>query len=605
MQLLFLRTLKIPALIWKRLGELPASLREAYNDTYEINLESYVEDERSITKSAFKLLLSLHKPLEHRDFLHALSFCNDDRITLSTEELLDLCFGFLVFDSGQNVFRFAHLSVREFLETKPDYSPESSHALAAQFCLRYLCTSNDSGPYLIPRDTSPDSGVAPSDMGVSATGLEYDGRVMSWKISPSAINEDPFLFNGSFNEDPFGQVPSNGDPFLDQVQEYACLYWVDHTAGSRHFRLAQPLNTMLRDFVMDASQVVSPWFMYWNSLVIHCSWHTQICQGFPSRQIKTINDMAHIPADYLFTAIIWAFNDLLELRLRSRPDSLLLRSRGDSLSALQLACLYGNRDTVKVLLDWDWSLQVDDNQTLLALAMKGLRESRLWSSSGLAVDDKYIETMKFLLSCGVDPNMNMRLYDRTHDFVELDFPILSAIDTGSTELVKVFLDHGANADAEDYNGLKAFHVAAVKGELEIAGLLLAARTNVDDFARTFLKHVDLIHQALEEMDKRMLTTALRKWPRDARGNTYLDYALYRAVEQYIYDCVKPLLVTGANPNATFGGESIIDCAIGRIRMLLFNKEHFLLQLLLDHGAVPTEQSSKKNLKSLGFHSDSW
>ena len=179
LQLQFLRTLKIPAAIRKRLGELPKDLRETYDETYNLRIK-HVEEQCSIVEISFKLLLSLQTPLRHEEFLQALSFCGDDKIDLSAEELLDLSCGFLVLDTELDVFRFAHLSVREYLDTRSEYSPESSHALAAQFCLRYLCTSITSGPFLIPRDPWPDDGAM----------LRSDSRIMSWEIDPSQSNYD-------------------------------------------------------------------------------------------------------------------------------------------------------------------------------------------------------------------------------------------------------------------------------------------------------------------------------------------------------------------------------------------------------------------------------
>ena len=58
-------------------------------------------------------------------------------------------------------------------------------------------------------------------------------------------------------------------PFLDRVQEYTYTHWADHTAGSRHLRRVYPLDTMLRESIMDAPEVASPWFMYWNSLATY------------------------------------------------------------------------------------------------------------------------------------------------------------------------------------------------------------------------------------------------------------------------------------------------------------------------------------------------
>lgn len=189
LQLQFLRTLKIPAAIRIRLGELPKDLRESYDETYKLRLMSDVEEQSSIAESAFKLLLSLRTPLGHRDFLHALSFCSADKVNLSAEELLDLCCNFLVLDTELDVFRFAHLSVREYLETKSEYDSESSHALATQFCLRYLCTSNPNGPFSIPRDPWPDDSAVFGDTNRSGIDLTSDSRVMSWTIDPSLFEK--------------------------------------------------------------------------------------------------------------------------------------------------------------------------------------------------------------------------------------------------------------------------------------------------------------------------------------------------------------------------------------------------------------------------------
>lgn len=41
----------------------------------------------------------------------------------------------VVFDSTLDTFRFAHLSVSEFLEKLPEYTKEETNALAAKRCL--------------------------------------------------------------------------------------------------------------------------------------------------------------------------------------------------------------------------------------------------------------------------------------------------------------------------------------------------------------------------------------------------------------------------------------------------------------------------------------
>ena len=44
----------------------------------------------------------------------------------------------VVLDRTNSIFRFAYLSVREFLETQPDCSIQASHSLASQLCFVHL-----------------------------------------------------------------------------------------------------------------------------------------------------------------------------------------------------------------------------------------------------------------------------------------------------------------------------------------------------------------------------------------------------------------------------------------------------------------------------------
>ena len=212
-------------------------------------------------------------------------------------------------------------------------------------------------------------------------------------------------------------------------------------------------------------------------------------------------------------------------------------------NALQLACLYGSHDTVKLLLERGWGLQVESKTSLLGLTIHGLRRCGcLWSPS-LAIGDRSIETAKLLLSYGVNPNEISEFNEGFNTF-----PIFKAIGVGSAELVKVLLDFGASADVEDYRGLKTFHVAAIDGKNEIADLLLAASTDANDFARTVCRAVALVHQALRSHDKTGLLAALDKWPRDARGSKYLSRALRTATRNNNYNsanCLKALLDKGA------------------------------------------------------------
>ncbi|KAL8826680.1 MAG: hypothetical protein Q9170_007310 [Blastenia crenularia] len=353
MQLQFLRTVKLPAVVRKRLGELPRDLREAYEQTYQIRLESYLEEQRLITQNAFKLLLSLQISFSQWEFLHALSFSSEDKLELSSEELLDLCSGFIVLDANSNRFRFAHLSVREYLESNSEYAPEANHAVAAQYCLRYLCTSNVSGISLMQEAFSS---VNPQ---LRFTRLQENTIDLPWNLAGDSS-------------------------FVDKVQAYACLYWVNHVVGARQLRLANPLMSLFRDFIMDDQQEASPWFTAWNNRLLDPNRVKSGVRMGERRRRRRANHKpsawnyyhilatTHDPADYLFLACLFGFHEILDIRLRSDPDPLEVVDKTWEYNALQLACHYGLYDTVEVLLDRGFNINIrSGNQGLLMVTMKG------------------------------------------------------------------------------------------------------------------------------------------------------------------------------------------------------------------------------------------
>lgn len=95
-----------------------------------------------IIEAPFKLLMCQQEPLETKDFLTGLQFCRNKRTPISSKTLLDLCANFVILDRELNIFRFAHLSVREFLEKKDGFDAASNHPVAAECCLRYLSDVN-------------------------------------------------------------------------------------------------------------------------------------------------------------------------------------------------------------------------------------------------------------------------------------------------------------------------------------------------------------------------------------------------------------------------------------------------------------------------------
>lgn len=116
------------------------TLESLYADTFE-RISTGETFARKIAIQAFSLLMCLQEPLSPAAFLTAIAMADPHHrhLEFNLSDLLDTCFNLVVLDSKLNVLRFAHVSVQEFLESKPDLAPCCNHRLAAMSCLN-VCT---------------------------------------------------------------------------------------------------------------------------------------------------------------------------------------------------------------------------------------------------------------------------------------------------------------------------------------------------------------------------------------------------------------------------------------------------------------------------------
>jgi hypothetical protein len=66
-------------------------------------------------------------------------------ILISKDLVLDICNNFVIFNSKLDTFRFAYLSIQEFLEKRLEHDTSTSNRLIAEICLwSMLSTDSDS-----------------------------------------------------------------------------------------------------------------------------------------------------------------------------------------------------------------------------------------------------------------------------------------------------------------------------------------------------------------------------------------------------------------------------------------------------------------------------
>jgi hypothetical protein len=120
MQLQYLCSFKFDNDIKKSLGRLPPDLYTLYGDIYDFLSKTPGEQGAMVFKNVLSWLLCAQRRLRAEELLVAVSVNPSDKTSnnsITKEDVLELCNNSVVFDGQLNTFRFAHLSVREFLKT--------------------------------------------------------------------------------------------------------------------------------------------------------------------------------------------------------------------------------------------------------------------------------------------------------------------------------------------------------------------------------------------------------------------------------------------------------------------------------------------------------
>ena len=134
-QLDYLCTLSTSSCIEERLSLFPYSLEKVFDKIYEESTVCIGPEKTSVIEAAFSWLLHCRMPLSKDAFAKAVSYTLDGCPKLTLAAILDACFNFIEIDETMNVFRFTHLSVREYLLKKRIFRPALANS---QILLSYL-----------------------------------------------------------------------------------------------------------------------------------------------------------------------------------------------------------------------------------------------------------------------------------------------------------------------------------------------------------------------------------------------------------------------------------------------------------------------------------
>ena len=294
-------TLKLDADVKNTLGRLPPNLEELYVEIYEQQISQYHgKAGRATIGHILKWLLFAHRQMNSFEFCTAVTLnLPISAGELDKEHILDLCHNFVIYDDTLDTFRFAHLSVREFLETRAEYAQIPCHVLAAETCLIQL-------------------------IGSTNTGTARD-----------------FLKNECAFED-FSKLASASESMVGSFHKYATIYWIPHCAsiGEEGRQKDSHFQRLFRFFLFTDCGTLSP-LDAWMLSYRHCP-YDEYAPFYLRRALDNYSTPVIAP---LFLACAFGFCEILRESLEN-----LRLSVQESREAWEIALLGEQDEALKILL---------------------------------------------------------------------------------------------------------------------------------------------------------------------------------------------------------------------------------------------------------------
>lgn len=464
------------------------------------------------------------------DFLLALRYCSGKDIQLALEVLLDLCFNFVTHDKELDRFRFAYLSVQEYLTEKIHYAAERSHGLIATCCLRYL-TADD---VLVKR---------------SCSDLRFDDSTLPAGLE---VVSRPVLADRGF-------------------LEYSCFFWPHHLSQSKAYRLEDPLKSVTLAFMMDDQGHTSEAFTQWLSDTLNFMtghWkstsktisrrlyhlrHTRerlllsssVCDYTDRKYEEIFSAIYSDPPRYVFNASIFCFPDVLRTALDARRRLLNDRNWGDY-GLLGLACIFSKGSELLV--------------------------------------SQHEEVVSLLLEKEANPN-DEEVHDPFRTGYERGSPIHLAVMNGSPAIVRLSLKFGANIDARNKSYDSPLDLAMVCGREDMVEVLVEHAGGSEHDCDYLIRVARVLKAAPHDANGARMLRLLNELPDDRRSNRHLGRALWRAVNNGNIRIVRALLSKGADSRATYRDRCVLYLAFSNSQIPKERKVP-LMNVFKEHGAEP-------------------
>ena len=458
--------------IRERLGQLPPNLEDLYLELYEKLTKTSANADREVTINAFSWLLCAQRKLTSREFLAAMSTTPRRQFhQLTKKHILEMCSNMVVFDSTLDTFRFAHLSVREFLEKRPEYTREATNALAAETCLLDVLSAADN---------------------------PTTKRLLS----------------------KYGQDSLNSTLSHD-LRHYSNVYWAPHCQLAAKQRTADVLNDLLCHFLSNESDSGSA-IAVWASLIKERLYDYSIEMELRDK----FKDTSAKEGRALFVASCFDFQEIARIRANFGDNIVNTQSR----TSLEIAVKYGSCDVVSILLKNKLTIISEEVVKAAAGNSRNGKEVMTLLLEQRGADMMITEeVVKAAVTCGQDRVLKtieekFKISPSKEEWSIAQF--YNAAKFGKADTIQKILAEGVKPDLKNSRHVSPLWISAANGHLRVVQLLLRSKI-VDINTKSIYGQPPIFWAAAEGNEnivRLLLTAGADRTLEDIDGKTPLSVA---------------------------------------------------------------------------------
>ena len=468
------RRIKVEKDLLEELGRLPQTLKELYDRTYEEVLQS-ANCSRSVGIKLLKWLLVARRTLRVSEILTAVSTLEDGTsMNLTPRDVLNMTCNLVVEDKALGCFRFAHLSVREYLDTRPEFSNDETHRLLVERCLDHYVLG-------YPDDALHDYSALFWPTHYASLGRHARSIVLHARLRY-------FLFHGANASVPFQNwrldinSKSAGDLARSiSFQSYVPVYVFEDEDDLRD-KLCAAVNPFLTACIYGLPEVLQ---MQANLYVE--SFQTQLYQPC------YVPDSRYYGLSGLHIAILSNFLGVTETLLQNDCKTSHCTAKGET--PLYIAASCRNTAMIRLLLGY----HANANGISYLHKVDASRKS----SEGFQDDSIDRRTTRTTSSLGFHQGLGRVLSILDED---CEAPIHLIARLGDKSCLSELLQHGADVNAKTTLGSNALHIAILGGHHQCVEMLVTAGADVN--APLMYGRLPL-HLAAATGNKRMVSLLLR------------------------------------------------------------------------------------------------